>query len=307
MNNMEAITPQTIDIKKMKSMIPPGYASFFGDDFIITDINFRADDAPILQFPVRFDGFLVMFCVQGNFVVDLNLRSYEIKENTLLVYIPGYIVRLDPVSKSKDLHIVLVAISRDYLSSLSFDIVQLFKQSMKIMNDPCITLDGSEFDVCRKYFELALEVTTHVIERKKDALGSLVSSFCFTLVSIWGQKISDARDQRDESQSVRAKMIMEQFLGLVTEYHCSERKMSFYADKLCLTPKYLSKLIKQVSGRSGPDWIDSFVILEAKNMLKYSDLTIKQIVARLNFPNQSVFYKFFKAHTGMTPSGYRRH
>jgi len=306
MNNHGMPPTQTIDIKKMKSMIPPEYTSFFGDDFIITDVNFRADETPLLQYPVRFDGFLVMFCIHGNFMVDLNLRSYEIKENSLLVYIPGYIVRMDPASKSKDLHLVFVAISRDYLSSLSFDITQLFKQSMKIMNNPCVTLSEDELTVCRKYFDLALDVTSRGIEKQKEALGSLVSSFCYTLVSMWGQKISDARNQTDDSHSVRAKMIMEQFLGLVTEYHCSERKMNFYADKLCLTPKYLSKLVRQASGRSGPDWIDSFVVLEAKNMLKYSDLPIKDIVSYLNFPNQSVFYKFFKAHTGMTPSSYRR-
>jgi AraC-like DNA-binding protein len=81
--------------------------------------------------------------------------------------------------------------------------------------------------------------------------------------------------------------------------------MAFYADKLCLTPKYLSKLIKQASGKSAPEWIDNFVILEAKNLLKYTNLAIKEIVFQLHFPNQSVFYKFFKAHTGMTPSEYR--
>lgn len=81
--------------------------------------------------------------------------------------------------------------------------------------------------------------------------------------------------------------------------------MTFYANKLCLTPKYLSKLVKQASGRSAPDWIDEFVILEAKNMLKYSNMPIKEIVFRLNFPNQSFFYRFFKTHTGMTPSEYR--
>ena len=99
--------------------------------------------------------------------------------------------------------------------------------------------------------------------------------------------------------------IFERFIGLVSEYHTSERGMAFYADKMCLTPKYLSKLIKQASGRSAPDWIDSFVILEAKNMLNFSDMAIKEIVYKLHFPNQSVFYKFFKAHTGMTPTEYR--
>ena len=67
----------------------------------------------------------------------------------------------------------------------------------------------------------------------------------------------------------------------------------------------MSKLIKTATGKSAPEWIDAYVILEAKNLLKYSSDNIKQIVFKLNFPNQSVFYKFFKSRTGMTPSEYR--
>ena len=81
--------------------------------------------------------------------------------------------------------------------------------------------------------------------------------------------------------------------------------MAFYADKLCLSPKYLSKLIKEVSGKCAPEWIDAYVMLEAKQLLRYSDMAIKEIVYRLHFPNQTVFYKYFKAHSGMTPTEYR--
>ena len=94
--------------------------------------------------------------------------------------------------------------------------------------------------------------------------------------------------------------------GYDEEYRMQERGLSFYAGKLFLTPKYLSKLIKNVSGRSAHEWIDSFVILEAKNRLKYSDRPIKQIVSELNFPNQTTFYRFFKIQTGMTPTEYRK-
>ncbi len=65
-------------------------------------------------------------------------------------------------------------------------------------------------------------------------------------------------------------------------------------------------MVKQASGRSGPEWIDAFVILEAKNLLKYTDKPVKEIVWQLNFPNPSVFNKFFKLHTGQTPSEYRK-
>ena len=120
-------------------------------------------------------------------------------------------------------------------------------------------------------------------------------------------RIPDEEENEEEEavQTNRSKAIFDQFIKLVSQNYIRHRNVGFYADKLCLTPKYLSKLIKDTSGRSAPEWIDSYVVLEAKNLLKYSNAAIKEIVYTLNFPNQSVFYKFFKARTGMTPSEYR--
>ena len=123
--------------------------------------------------------------------------------------------------------------------------------------------------------------------------------------ALWADKLSLARKQ-SENKSLRSKAVFEDFLALVRDNHNKERSLSFYADKLYLTPKYLSKLVKNVSGKSAHEWIDSFVISEAMNMLKYSDMSIKSIVWELNFPNQTTFYRFFKANTGMTPSEYRK-
>ena len=124
------------------------------------------------------------------------------------------------------------------------------------------------------------------------------------MAGVWSERLQNG-DVIEEKVSSRSRMLADQFLKLVSQYHTEYRNVGFYADKLCLTPKYLSRVIKSVTGRSAPEWIDAYVILEAKNLLKYSGLAIKEIVYRLNFPNQSVFYKFFKARTGMTPSEYR--
>ena len=82
--------------------------------------------------------------------------------------------------------------------------------------------------------------------------------------------------------------------------------MGFYADKLCISSKYLSQIIKNVSGFSAPDIIDKYVILEAQHLLRHTDLSVKEIADQLNFPNQSFFYKYFKSHTGCTPNSYRQ-
>jgi AraC-like DNA-binding protein len=79
----------------------------------------------------------------------------------------------------------------------------------------------------------------------------------------------------------------------------------FYADKMHLSPKYLSAVVKKVSGQTPSNWIDGLVIMEAKNLLKYSEMNIQEIAYQMNFPNQSFFGKYFKQRTGMTPSTYR--
>ena len=124
------------------------------------------------------------------------------------------------------------------------------------------------------------------------------------MAGVWAQKAESA-DQIDGKSTSKSRALVDSFLQLLSEHYTMHRNVGFYADKLCLTPKYLSRVIRDTTGKSAPEWIDSYVILEAKNLLKHSGLAIKEIVFRLNFPNQSVFYKFFKARTGMTPTEYR--
>ncbi len=298
-------TLQNIDIKRLKTLFPDDFKAAVGDDFAITEVTY--ENVMVLRDqPCRFDGYLAIFCFRGELTMDINLNTYNVKENSLLITVPGYIVRLSGIDpqKNKDLHFVLVAMSKEYMENVHMDFNRMFSESVALLDNPSIVLTENELEVCRKYMALATDLAKADVPNKRTALGALVASVLFILGSVWSERISKAKSTA-QAPSTRAKSVFDQFLRLVTDYHTSERNMAFYADRLFLTPKYLSKLIKNVSGRSAPEWIDSFVVLEAKNMLKYSDMTIKQIVYKLNFPNQSVFYKFFKAHTGMTPSEYR--
>jgi AraC-like DNA-binding protein len=109
----------------------------------------------------------------------------------------------------------------------------------------------------------------------------------------------------DSSTRKRADALFSQFIGLLEENFRKERRVSWYAEQLKITPKYLSELVKQVSKRTPNDWIDSYVLLEIRVLLKNSTKSIKEIADDLNFPNQSFFGKYFKEHMGMSPSEYR--
>lgn len=95
------------------------------------------------------------------------------------------------------------------------------------------------------------------------------------------------------------------FLSLAKEHYKEQRGVKFYADKLCITPKYLSFLIKERSGKSCNEWIDDYVVLEAKALLKSTNMTIQQIADELNFPSQSFFGKYFKRIVELSPKEYR--
>ena len=100
--------------------------------------------------------------------------------------------------------------------------------------------------------------------------------------------------------------MFERFIRAVSESYKEERSVSYYADKMFLTAKHLSTVVKEISGKTAGEWIDSFVILESKALLKSSELSIQEIADELHFANQSFFGKYFKHHTGMSPKEYRR-
>ena len=304
--------PQTIDLQQFKALAPIIEEMSIGNDFVIGEVSGKRMEnseaiLKTLQYPVRFDGFIIFYLKKGHFTIDVNLNSYELRENSLMIQVPGNIIKVTKFNEERlgDAEMVFVLISKEFMSGIRFDFLKVFQDSMRLLDNPCITLDESQIALANDYFNLARKIISAPFTNKREIIGSLLTSLTYLSTDVWKQRIDEARRKTDSQHNARLNQIFERFIALVNEYHCSERGMAFYADKLCLTHKYLSKLIKQASGRSAPDWIDEFVILEAKNLLKYTNMAIKEIVFQLHFPNQSVFYKFFKAHTGMTPSEYR--
>lgn len=277
------------------------------DDLFVAEMHYETK-MDIIEYPCRFHGYMAFFCIKGEFEVEINLKKFTIRKDSMFIYTPGNIVRvtnIDPQEK-ESVHFVVAAISEDLMSSTRFDFSKLYNESLRLLESPCVVINENERELCRKYFDLIQEVSKIRMPNMRESVAALISSIFYLMGAMWTDRLTAAKKNGGEEVSTRSKIVLEDFLMLVRDYHTKERSLSFYADKLYLTPKYLSKLIKSVSGKSAHEWIDSFVILEAKNLLKYSDMSIKSIVYELNFPNQTTFYRFFKTKTGMTPSEYRK-
>ncbi len=294
-----------LDIRELRRSLPISSVNDkLADDLFLAELRYDSG-MDLIKYPCRFNGYLAFYCIEGNFEIEINLKKFTVHENSLFIYTPGNLVRVldfDPEQKN-GVHFVIVAVSADLLSNTRMDINRLGDESLRLLENPCVIMTEEERALCREYFDLISDVSSLPVNGTREAITSLISSIFYLMGALWKERL--AAVQRDGGTS-RAQIIMEDFLVLVRDHHTKERGLGFYADKLYLTPKYLSKLIKSVSGKSAHEWIDSFVILEAKNMLKYSEMSVKSIVYSLNFPNQTTFYRFFKAKTGMTPSEYRK-
>lgn len=300
---MENQNTYNLNVEKLQSVFPDTQWVGIGKEFCMLNVNYSGN-IHVMEYPCRFDGLLLLYCISGHVKLSVNLNEYEVSSNHLVITTPGKILKVAEAPEKQDLRYIMIAMSPEFASELRIDMKPLINDGIALMETPVIGLEEDNVKLMSQYLSLMADVTKIKGNYQNDALRFLVSSMLCTIAGVWSEKVEEARQTSPQSTS-RSRMIFEQFIRLVSEYHTKYRNVGFYADKLCLTPKYLSKLIKTASGKSAPEWIDAYVILEAKNLLKYSDITIKEIVYRLNFPNQSVFYKFFKARTGMTPSEYR--
>lgn len=295
-----------MELKQFKELFADEQQVALGDDFCI--LNVRYDHHLIDLFsPVRLDAYLTVFCVGGSIRLSVNLKEFVLEKDQIAILIPGYIGHIVDIDREheEDIHYIVVGMSPRYMSQLNIDLNRLFSEGTTFLSNPCVKLKQEERDIAERYLRLASSVMSSSLSNKRECLGSLIASIFYLSEGIFSTELQRAKES-SVLHSNRAEDIMGKFISLLSEYHLRERTVAFYAEKLCLSPKYFSKLIKNASGRSAPEWIDSFVILEAKNFLRYSNMSIKEIVYRLHFTDQPTFTKFFKAHTGMTPAQFRR-
>ena len=276
------------------------------DDFIMA----RQSDSmnqQMLKYPCRIDAFWAVFCIKGDIRFSINLKDYDIHDNTLVINMPGNIIQYKSLNEDidKQVDMVIFAISRDYMFDLSFDLNKVYGDVMKILKNPCFVLTEEEIVLASKYVKLIYDIISGDFIYKKECVRLLISSIFYLFSSFIRDRLKNEKSE-DIKGSSRHRKMFEIFIALVSEHHLRERRLSFYADKLCITPRYLSKVVKDVSGKSAVEYIDKFVILEAQHLLRHSDLGIKEIADRLNFEDPSSFYKYFKSQVGMTPNQYRR-
>ncbi|MDE6300737.1 MAG: helix-turn-helix domain-containing protein [Muribaculaceae bacterium] len=263
--------------------------------------------------PMRLGGTLMLLMRAGSPVeIEINQVRYVMKENSLLVGFPGNIIQAkSPLPNDLELY----ALFCDLRFSQSINVNMTSVPLPSLIDRPrnVTELSKRECERISAFFSLLYEnaIDYEGTDRQicKLTASSILSGLFYHMVQIYHRRISDgmnvAPPDGTPSGNRRTEYVRD-FIKLVHLHHTRERAVAFYAEKLFISPKYLSLLIKESTGRSAAKWIDEFVLMEAKNMLRFSGKNIQQIAYALNFPTQSSFGKYFKHMTGMSPSEYQK-
>lgn len=299
---------QNISISKLKQFFNTDAIYGMGDDFFVAETH---DDAinQIKNIPIQTNDLIISLCRKGELKVESRDRSYVVKAPAVMVNYVGEVISLSGPEGSRptDIDCAFIAISREYIFDLKIDISKILGKLQVTQYSPYLSLQEKEFPIVESYFKLLHDLFFSGLSSssKRECITGVLSSMLNMAICLVASRLPETPIDYKEIGSSRSKAVLIDFIRLVSDYHEQERDVKFYADKLCLTPKYLSKLVKEASGHPASEIIDGVVIAKAKNLLRYTDTAIKAIVAQLNFPDQSSFNKFFKAKTGITPLKYR--
>ncbi len=281
-----------------KFMIP----NFHSDDIAIyTDIKFFTTDRKRF---VKNKMLILIACKSGCMSMDINADTRTINRNELLVVFPNDVISNCMISPDFKCGAICMS-ERGILKQSS--VSDLWDWAVKIVQNPIIKVDESQIRLFRMYSELfttklAKKQTHSKVSYYTESIHSIVKAMLYDLLSFSG---SDERDSVDIGFIRQREVQFKRFVKLLSDCDVKPRSVSWYADKMCLSPKRLSQICKQVSDRTALDWINEYVCKDISQWLKNSDKSIKEIAYLLNFPNISFFGKYCRKHFGVSPTIYR--
>ena len=278
------------------------YHSYKGFFFASIDTDFDKK-VEMFRYPCRINAYIAMQCIEGSVEITSNLKHYKIEKNCLFISMPDNIIQLCKWDKCK---LYVIAFSAESIRKTNLSYNNLFSVQLGIQKHPCISILQEEATRLEETF-FSLERDIEAFSGKEfydEIVMSYINLFMYKACSFINRYLETQAEEVGPADK-RSTEYYNKFMTLLNLYFKHERSIGFYASKLYITPKYMTTLIKKTSGRSAMEWINDCVIMEAKNLLKYSDMGIQEISEYLNFSNQSFFSQYFKRFAGCSPSDYR--
>lgn len=237
----------------------------------------------------------------GKARISINMMEYDVIPHSIVTILPNSIICI--ADHTNDFRCEIIAFSPRFIHDMDL-IRQIIANMETISSKPVVMITPEEIRFVKELHTTFAHIYQRTQERgsnNKGLLQNLLLSFFYGICSIYDKY----RMESGKAELSRKEEIVRDYLSLVFKHYDKERRVSYYASRLCITPTYLNAVVKDVRGVSASKIISDAVTLYAKSALKSSTDTIQQIADALNFPNASFFAKFFKRETGISPTEFR--
>ncbi|MEG1188123.1 MAG: helix-turn-helix domain-containing protein [Bacteroidales bacterium] len=247
----------------------------------------------------KIPGLLVIYCHKGVGQVSLDFKEYTLSEYSQMLVMPASM--LMTIYESVDFEVTTVYFPPTALIELRSQVEHAFFDFIR--QHPHYVHSADKVKRVRLMIDAFEEVYDDKENRFKEQMArNLLLNFFLDMYD----KVERLLVKENGYTTSRQEELFGRFIALLHTYCVTEREVRFYADKLFITPRYLSLISRQVAGKSAKDLIDEHIVAEMKALLMNKELSVGEIAEALHFPDQSFFGKFFKRHTGMTPGEFRK-
>jgi AraC-like DNA-binding protein len=257
-------------------------------------------ELPISNGSLKINMFVLTACVRGRMEVEINSENHTLDSNSMLICTPNCLITNCMLSPDFD-GMILCLSQRIITESLSES--DIWNRAFRFSTNPIVHVREDSLKLLKIYGSLFYEYKRN--KRKtfqKEIITSIVRAALYEMLS----DIDTDTVPVGNNLLRQSDVLFKRFMELLTSCKVKPRTVNWYANRLCVTPKYLSTVCKQVSGKTAFEWINEYVGVDIKHMLKNTNLSIKEITDELNFPNMSFFGKYCRNHFGISPSEYRK-
>ena len=286
-----------ISISKIQKYYNGG--GFVSDNLVLSPlVNFRTLEGP----PSAIDGITIGVVCNGTAKTVINGRSYEMRADSI------FLLREDSVMESfrcsKACMGYLITYSREFLDSVNIDTADFLSSYMVFSMRSCFAVDVASSERLHRMLTMLCDAAR---SSAADVYGdkivaSLFTSFFYTIISVIATNVDT---MKAEGRRNRSDELLSEFFAILSADCERERSVEYYAAKLGISPKYLSLICKNRTGRNASWIIDEAVIRKAKTLLMQTGMSIQEVSDRLNFVSQSFFGKYLKQRGGISPSRYK--
>ena len=249
----------------------------------------------------RLGCFVFAFCDKGSVSYDIDTIPQRVDAGHCIIMSVGQVI--SNIKLSDDCEGRTVFMSQQYAQEVLTGMHDLSSIFLFSRLHPVFSMDRQEARSILGFYLLIRQKISETTHRfRKDTVKALIQAFLYDAGNIFWKVFNN-----EDEKNTRNEEIFMQFIELVEKHFTTERRVTWYALQMHITPKYLSETIRKVSRQTPGEWIDSYVMLELRVLLRTSPLSIKEIAEQMHFPNQSFLGKYFKQHAGVSPKEYRKH